>query len=133
SGSADTTVLLWDIYAQRRKARSITGSGNELDALWRDLSGKDGACAFDAMCSLRLMPAAAVNLFKDRLRPRPLADADKTKQLLEDLASDRFAVRKQATQELERLADSVETELRQAAIAHPLPEVRRRAEILLRQ
>jgi WD40 repeat protein len=133
SCSTDTTVLLWDVYARRRKPASSARSADQPDALWRDLGSEDAACAFEAMCSLRLMPAVAVSLFKDRLRPCAPPDAHKTRQLLDDLASDRFAVRQEATRALEMMAHRVETELRQAAQTHRLPEVRRRAEALLQQ
>src|SRR5260370_13268200 len=59
SGSTDTTVLVWNLYGDAgddkvRPARTAS----ELDAIWSDLSSKDGLRAHQALCRLLREPAS---------------------------------------------------------------------------
>jgi hypothetical protein len=61
------------------------------------------------------------------------ADLAQVARLVRDLDSDQFAVRKEAGEELERLADLAAPALRQALDGKPSAEVRRRVSGLLEQ
>jgi len=131
SGSADATALLWDATGQRRQQPPAPLSAARLDQLWTDLSAQDVARAYQAICTLRASPRPALALLGGRLKPVPRADPRRLTEALRNLDSDRFAVREQATKELESLGQAAEAALRQTLAATPSAEVRRRVAVLL--
>jgi WD40 repeat protein len=131
TGSADTTVLVWDVTRFRpAKPQHVKLTPRELDALWADLQG-DAGKAYQAMQKLATAPGQAVAFLGERVRPVEPADAKKLERLLADLTSDRFRVREQASQELERLGDLAVPALRKILEGEPALETRRRVEKLL--
>jgi hypothetical protein len=76
-------------------------------------------------------PRQSVLFIHRHLRPIAPADPQKVNQLIADLASARFAVRNQATQELDKLAELAESALQKAVKREQPLEVRRRIEQLL--
>jgi RNA polymerase sigma factor (sigma-70 family) len=132
SGGTDTTALTWNLNRRTRPApaRATPLSPQAVEALWSDLGDPDAARAFDALCQLSASPDQAVTLLRQRLRPAALADPKRMAQLLADLESDRFEVRRQAESELEKLGESAELGLRQALDDAPL-DLRQRVERLL--
>jgi RNA polymerase sigma factor (sigma-70 family) len=133
SGGTDTTVLTWDLTRLTRSEPAPIAAlpARALDALWTDLAGKDATGAFDAIRKLSASPDQAVALLKDRLRPATPADPDRLAQLLDDLGSDRFEVRRQAQSALEALGELAEPALRKALAAAPSLDLRQRLERLL--
>ncbi len=125
SGGANTTILVWDVPAPP------VGKGPlDKTALWRDLEGNDAGRAFKAMAALSSGPGEAIPLLKERLKPRPPADAKAIGKLIADLDSNDYDVRETAEEELAKLGVGAEEALARAAKS-PSLEVRRRVETLL--
>ncbi len=133
SGSWDTTTLLWDVAAVRRRAEPLAGrpDARELDALWGDLAGADGAKAHRAVWVLAAAAERSLPFLKERLRPVPVPDPGRLARLLADLDSDRFPIRQKAGQGLESLRGAEERALRAALAAPRSVEFRRRVEQML--
>jgi WD40 repeat protein len=146
SGGADTTALVWDVtgqrdalgasggvYPRRDKPGGSLGRAG-LERCWLDLLDADASRAHRAVWMLVAAPEEAVPFLGERLRRVAVPpDPKRLAQLVADLDSDRFAVREQASGELARLGDWAAPALRQALQGKPSPEVRRRAEEVLRQ
>jgi hypothetical protein len=132
TGGTDTTVLLWDVtrFRPAAKPQPVKLAPQELDALSAELQGDPGK-AYQAMQKLAAAPGQAVAFLGKRLRPVEPVDAQKLERLITDLTSDRFRVREQASQELERLGDVAVPALRKALEGGPELETRRRVEKLL--
>src|SRR5262249_15512722 len=118
SGSADTTVLLWDIMAafaeeMARPARfGPTGLNAGLDRLGR----ANAVEAYQALWSLVAAAEQAVPLLRGRLAPAPDTKqlAARLAALIANLDDKRFAVREKAFGELLGVGDLAEQALRQA-------------------
>jgi WD40 repeat protein len=129
SGSQDTTALVWDLMG-RHDARPAALAADELEACWADLAG-DAARAWQAVHKLVAAPEAAVPFLRARLRPVPAADDKKIARLIDELGSDRFAVRDSAAAGLEKRGEAAVGACRKALDAGPSAEVRRRLTALL--
>jgi RNA polymerase sigma factor (sigma-70 family) len=134
SGSADTSVLVWDAADFRKAGKEPPRlSAEALDGLWADLASARGEPAFAALRRLRSAPRDAVALLRDRLRPAAAVPPERIARLVADLSDRRFQVREAATRELERLGDLAAPGLRAAQAWKPSLEVRKRLEQLLRK
>ncbi|MGE3806516.1 MAG: WD40 repeat domain-containing protein [Gemmataceae bacterium] len=133
SGSYDTTILLWDVSSlrpgQTSAARPLTQA--DLDGLWDDLAAAGGPVVQKAIWSLIAAPQQAPDFFKKRIQPARPVDARRLEELITDLDDDRFQVREQASQELEKLAEAAAPALEKALEQNPAVEARRRMERLL--
>jgi WD40 repeat protein len=129
SGGTDTTALTWDLtrLTLPKPAHSARLPAQALETLWTDLAAPDAARAFDALCRLSAVPDQAVTLLRQRLRPAAPAAPQRMAQLLADLESDRFEVRRQAESKLEKLGESAGPGLHQALDDAPL-DLRQRVE-----
>jgi WD40 repeat protein len=133
TGGADSLVLLWDIvhFDRHQRPEKAKLSQEELQGLWQDLGEGDPAKAYRAMSSLILSPEQTVPFLRQALRPVLAADSKQLVRLIADLDSDRFEVREQAGQALEKLGDAAAPALH-LAMRDKLPlEQRRRIESLL--
>jgi HEAT repeat protein len=83
------------------------------------------------MAALIVAPRQALPLLRERLRPAVPADPRRVARLIAELDSERFAVRENATRELERLGESALPALRKVLSDSPSAEVHRRVEQLL--
>jgi RNA polymerase sigma factor (sigma-70 family) len=126
SGSLDTTVLAWEIRPPR-VAVSVT-----FESAWNDLAKREAGEAFKTEGSFLAAPADAVKFFAEHVRPVEAPDPKRIQRLLDDLDSDQFAVRKQASAELEKLGELVAPALGKALKGEPSTEARRRIEELLK-
>jgi WD40 repeat protein len=126
SASTDTTVLLWDLTG-RCEGPAPAG----VEALWAALADADAARARRAVWALSALPERAVPYLRERLRPVAAPDAGRVRQLIADLGSDHFTVRRDATAELEQLGELAEAALRAALATQPALEAHRRLERLL--
>lgn len=133
SGSHDTTLLVWDVLAAPGTADQTVADTEtaKLGGLWADLAGDDPARAYRAACILANAPGPAVRLLRDRLRPAPHMKPKTVPELLADLNDEEFAVREAATAALLKLGGKVVPALREALVAPPSAEVRRRLKRLL--
>jgi hypothetical protein len=125
----DTTVLVWSVPAPGPLPRV---PGLKTETAWRELQSSDAHRAFRAMNHLVGSPEEVLKLVKERLKPRPPADANKIARLIEGLDSDVFAEREQASRDLEEIGPPAEEALKKATQS-PSVEVKRRAEDLLRK
>jgi WD40 repeat protein len=135
TGSADTTILIWSVYG------SVAGplEPKMLDSLWEKLAHENAASAFSAVCALIHSPDQAVPFLKKQLQSVVPLSTDRLKELLTELDSDRFLVRKNAMTEIqEALEDGrlspggFEKELRKKMAAGASLEFARRGQQLLK-
>jgi hypothetical protein len=125
SGSADTTVLAWDVRPPRPAA------AGPLEAAWEGLRHARSAPAFAAQGRLLASPAEAVALLAKRIKPAERVSAKHLARLIADLDSPTFATREKATQALRDLGGQAEDALREAARKPASLEARLRATGLL--
>jgi hypothetical protein len=134
SASLDHTALVWDVTGVcpdgKWSSRDIRPA--EIERLWADLGGADGARAYRARWALAAA-RPALPFLAERLRPVPPVQAELLTRLIADLDSDQFRVRRRASKELGQLGDLAEPALRKALAGKPPPETRRRLELLLDQ
>jgi WD40 repeat protein len=132
SASTDTTALVWDL-AGFNQEQPVVGELDEArtEALWHDLVSADARKAYDAIRALNATPRQAVPLLRQRVQPVHPPDVRKLARLIADLDSNEFAVRDQASTELEKLGDLAETALQKALDAEPTLEMQRQIERLL--
>jgi hypothetical protein len=131
TGSCDSTVLVWQTGGLAAGAKELSAA--ELKAAWADLAGTDASKAYRSIRTLTAVPDQAVPLAQEHLRPMPALDPQRIPQLLKDLDSDQYPVRKQAAEELEKLGDVAREPVRKALGEKPSLDVSKRLEeILLR-
>ncbi len=132
SGSHDASALLWTWNngrpADLRRETSLTAE--ERGQCWNALAGADAVAAQRAVWQLA-GDVPAVAFLKEQLRSVPPVKTARLAQLIADLDSDTFAVRRRATNDLQELGELAETALREALEAQPSPEARQRVERLL--
>lgn len=137
SGSADSTVLVWDPWSCSRgvprppQAEAAPLSAADLAALWVDMADRDAMKAFHAMRTLGASPRQAVDWFRERLRPASV-DAQRIARLIRNLDDKEFPVRQQASKELIELGDLATDSLNEALASRPSLEVRVRIEEIMR-
>jgi hypothetical protein len=130
SGSMDTTILLWDLTGQIAEP---TVRNKNLETLWADLAGPDAAVGFRAIQSLAAVPGESVPFLQARLHPVASLDPGQVSRWISNLDSNQFQVRKNATTELEKLAELAEPALRESLRGKPSAETRRQVLQLLEQ
>jgi WD40 repeat protein len=135
SGSADTTILIWDrsSHAPGNPAVQTKLTTEQFDDLWAQLKTPDAPAAFQAMQTLVAAPREAVPYLARALLPDPnkTPDAAAIARLIADLDNNDFAVREKASRALEGLGRSALGALRQALAQKPSPEATRRLKHLL--
>jgi RNA polymerase sigma factor (sigma-70 family) len=133
TAGADGAVV-WDLTRDEKPLpKNLKLTAKELDALWADLAGDDGAKAYAAARLLRADPARSLPFLQERLKPKAAGpDEKKLKQLIAELDSDEFEKREAATKELEKQGRAAESALRAALAAGPSAEVKSRVERLLK-
>src|SRR5581483_3437434 len=99
--------LTWNLKEIRRAHTPRTPlADKDMQALWMDLAADDSLRAYRAIQQLIQLPQQAVPLLGKHLRPAaPLSGAveEHVRSLVADLARDRFAVRRNAAEELGKL------------------------------
>jgi len=131
SAGADTTGLVWKITDVVKPPAPVELSDKQLADAWAELPRGDGVNAGEAVRLLTLGAAQSVPFLKKALRPAVAPDEKIVAQLIANLDSQEFNVRKQATAELEKLGELAFPALRRALQAQPPLEARRRLENLL--
>src|SRR5262249_27007738 len=87
--------------------------------------------AYRAIRALSTVPTKAVPLLGGKLVAVPPSDLQRLKQLISNLDSEEFGIRKEATVELEKLGEAAEAAIHRALANQPPAESRRRMEQLL--
>jgi WD40 repeat protein len=131
SGQWDSTALVWDISAARRKLVAKSLPPRELDHLWADLGGTDAAKAHAALWALVAAPDASVPFLEEHLHPVPLLLPERLRPLITDLDAEEFTRREDVSRELTKLGTEAEPALREVLQGKPSLETRRRVEALL--
>jgi hypothetical protein len=128
SASWDTTVLVWDL------AGCVPLKLVSLEAAWNDLADEDAARAYRGMENMMANREQAVLFLRRHLRPVPVLTSQEQVrliQLVNDLGSDHFRVRQQASEELDRFGEAAVAYLRTVLQNQPPLETRRRVQRLL--
>jgi RNA polymerase sigma factor (sigma-70 family) len=133
SGGGDSTALIWDLTGRLRDGHlsPATLSAGALNDAWNALAGDDAEKANQAIWSLVAASRQSVPYLRERLKPAADVDPERLSQLIEALSDKRFAARKSATDELQKLADLAEPALRKLLQDKPSLEAQQRAEELL--
>jgi RNA polymerase sigma factor (sigma-70 family) len=120
SASDDGTALIWDVSKIARPALPPkVVQGGDLEKHWQTLDKSDAAQCFAAMCDLVAAPKDAVPFLKGRLKPSALVDMKRVEEMLLQLDSDLYPVRKTAEDELKNLDEQILPALNKALAANP--------------
>jgi WD40 repeat protein len=130
SGSRDTTSLIWDVKEMAGAARPQTAEVN-VETRWKELASDNAPAAFEAIHALAGAPNLALAFLKDHLHAAAVAEPERIQQLIGELDSEQFAVRKRASTELEKIGESAAPLLRKALENDPSAEARKRIDELL--
>jgi WD40 repeat protein len=133
TGSADTTILLWDISRVRVTLPAPAARPAALARLWDDLQRAEAGPAFQAVWALAGSGDPAADFLARHLKPVPAAEAARLRKLLADLDDKDFHVREAAAKALAELCAAFEPELRQALKGELSLDARRRLTRLLEQ
>jgi WD40 repeat protein len=131
---ADGTALVWDLTSTLIPVEPLAKGDldKQMDMWWADLACEEPSQAYAAIWRLAELPEdRAIALLRKHLRPATNADFEKVRAQIQDLGSDKFAVRESASKQLINMGAAAVPALRQAIEKDPSPEVRRRLEALL--
>jgi dipeptidyl aminopeptidase/acylaminoacyl peptidase len=131
--TAENIALVWDVEAILRESKFIPMrlAEAEMDGLWRDLAVANTGKSAAAVSRLSLGGKdAAAYLVKELTKPSVLK-TDNIDKWVADLGSDRFAIRENATRELQKVGNLAAPALRAALEKAPSVEAKRRMELLL--
>jgi WD40 repeat protein len=132
TGSADTTLLLWDATGGNLiRAAWAPMPEAQLLKLWHDLMDDDAIVAYRAMWKLAACPDQAESFLQERLKPAPRPSAEKIRQLIRDLDDASFAHRTLATNALLTLGEQAAPYLEDVLEQSPSSEVAQRVKALL--
>jgi RNA polymerase sigma factor (sigma-70 family) len=130
SATGDTTAVVWDLTGRHRQiptwGKPLTGA--DLEAIWADLAGDDATRAYLAVQKLAGSPKDGVAYLGKRLQPVPVVEEKLISRLINDLDSDDFNTREQASRELDKLGEGALGACEDALAGKPSLEVRRRLE-----
>jgi WD40 repeat protein len=136
SSGRDSRVLVWDLTGRMPDGqwKLDRQPPEQLRAAWKALAGSDARAAYTALWQLAADPEGTTALLRQRLRPvDPPPNAGRLAKLVADLDSPRFAVRQQASQVLEGLAELAVPALLQARNGRLPLEAQRRVDLLLKK
>src|SRR5206468_3264018 len=115
SSSDDTTILIWDLdrplQPLKRRARLTK---QELDDCWRTLFERDAAKADLAIWSFIGCPDDSLPFLHKKLRPAPMPDPGRVRDLLAELDSEDFKTRARADHELANFGELILTQIDRA-------------------
>jgi WD40 repeat protein/beta-lactamase regulating signal transducer with metallopeptidase domain len=136
SGSADTTVLLWDVARAMKdlsRPQAVELTGTDVDGVWRDLAGEDAARALRGIRKIAGGPGQALPILGERLKPAARVDPKKITGWITDLESDMFTVRRASVTNLLKTGEQAVPILQKVLASAPPLETRKRLEELLDQ
>ncbi|MGH7173973.1 MAG: WD40 repeat domain-containing protein [Gemmataceae bacterium] len=103
------------------------------EQLWTDLGSDDATRAFRAMCTLSATPQQTAMLLRKQLKPVPVVEDKEIAALLDNLSSDDFKVREQATESLSKIGEQALPAMKKALNGEVALEARKRLERLVEQ
>jgi hypothetical protein len=124
-GDGDSTVLLRDLTGEANRSKKEPLTAESLAACWSNLAN-DAATAEKALWQLVFSPKESVAFLFHRLKTLAPADPNQVAQLVKGLDSETVTIRQKAAQELEKLGESAETQVRQLLKSEITFEVRQR-------
>jgi hypothetical protein len=132
SGSYDTTALIYEIPAafRDRSAAMTTLSKQDRSKYWENLADLDAGIAFAALKKLSADPES-VSLCRQQLLVPLSPTAEQIQHWIVQLDDDEFAVREQASRDLEQAGLEAQNAAEQMLMTDCSPEVRRRIKELL--
>ncbi len=131
TGHMDSAILVWDVAAAyEHRPRPLPAEARDLETWWQDLAG-DTPQAHRAIWGLAGVPSRAVPFLRERLRPAVALPADEVQRLVQDLDSQDFRRRDEASRRLTVFGEEAEPILRQALADKPSAEARERLERIL--
>lgn len=130
SGSNKSTILQWDLTGRRKEdgLQPAVLTEHQLATNWQELAGTDAGRAYQAAWLLASDTERTIPFLQKQWRTLLAADEKKIARRIADLDSEQFAVREQATAELEKHGLIVLPALRRALEGGPSLELRRRIE-----
>jgi WD40 repeat protein len=133
TGGEDTLIYLWDLTGAYGQARQPPLDESGLDAAWAALADLDGEKAARAITRLVAAPGGTIAYLKKRIGTVSDADRQRIDALIAELDSDIFKVRDRAAKEIERIGEPAVPALKRAVERATSPEVRSKAEQLLKR
>jgi WD40 repeat protein len=136
SAGGDVPIYVWDVRTRRTPVEqrgTLPPDTAAPERLWHELGSDDAEAAYRALTTLEQHPAAAVRLFRGKLRPAAPADAAAVAAWIAALDSLAYRDRVAAHRELAKVADRATPALRAAVARAASPEVRERLNNLLDQ
>lgn len=133
SGGRDSQGFVWDLTGRMADGqwRSTRHAPEQQRAYWEALASADAKAAYLAIWQLIADPQGTIAFLREQLRPIAQPQPGQIERAIAAMDSAVFAERERATEELEKLGESVSAELRQKLSQKPPLEVRRRIETLL--
>jgi hypothetical protein len=111
--------------------RDLSLTPKELQTLWAELETASGVQLVNTMWTLSADGKSAVTLLRQHLRPVGQPDERAIGRWIEDLKSDKAAVRQKAEHELEKYGELAEPALSRVLASKPTLDLHRRVESLL--
>jgi WD40 repeat protein len=130
SGSNKSAILLWDLTGRRKDTglQPAMLTERHLATSWQELAGDDAGRAYRAAWLLSSDTERTIPFLQKQWRTLLAVDEKKIARRIADLDSEQFAVREQATAELEKHGLIVLPALQRALEGSPSLELRRRIE-----
>jgi hypothetical protein len=126
-------MVVWDAATLLAKPPVTDLSAGDLNDLWGKLAARDAKVAGEAMHKFNMHPQQAVPHLARYLKPVAAPDKEAIAKYLGDLGSEQSKVREKAQQELAKLGELAEPELRVSLSAAPSLEHRLRVQTLLKR
>jgi RNA polymerase sigma factor (sigma-70 family) len=133
TGSVDATALVLDLMGPAPGEKLPRGpvTDKELNALWADLASKDAGTGYRAIRTLAAVPKQTVPFLKKLLPVARVPSKKEIEQLVADLGDRRFAKRRKAYQELEKLGKLARPAIERTLKGKPSLDLSKRLEELL--
>jgi len=134
SGYADGMLMIWPTSVRVRNGRLVDTrlSADELASCWRQLGETTStAAAYESAWRLASAPSESVAALRRLIQPMQFDDTGRVSELISNLDSDDYHVRKEATDRLGALGVIAASQLRIAMKCSGSLEVRRRIQALL--
>jgi hypothetical protein len=135
SAGADGFALVFDLLEPTKliQPKDAELSAAQLERFWNHLGSANPRQAYQAITRLASAPKQTMPFLKEKLTPfAEIASKERVSQLIDELNSDDFQKREQASKDLESLGDVIEPVITKALAGFlPSLEVRRRLERLM--